>query len=107
MSLSTETLVADPQVPRCWFEQRLDQRFYHGVNQLPAIWYPNHGAAFGEGELLDMGLAHQYSTTPTAIATTRNRQGLSHSRSQEGDGRSPWQQIVRAQPGRAPAAPQP
>ncbi len=60
MSLTTETLVADPQVPSCWREQRLHQRSYRGVNQLPAISYPNHGAAFGEGELLNMGLAHQY-----------------------------------------------
>lgn len=60
MCLTTETLVADPQVPSCWREQRLDQRSYRGVNQLPTIWYPNHGAAFGEGELLHMGLAHQY-----------------------------------------------
>lgn len=81
MSLSTETLVADPQVPSCWREPSLDQHYYLGVNQLPVIWYPNHGAAFGEGELLHMGLAHQYPTTPTAIAATRKRQGLSHSRS--------------------------
>lgn len=47
MSLTTVTLEADPQVPSCWREQRLDQRTNHGVNQLPAIRYPKHGAAFG------------------------------------------------------------
>jgi hypothetical protein len=60
MDLSTETLVADPQAPSGWRKQRLDQRHYRGINQLPAIWYASHGAAFGEGELPHLGLAHQY-----------------------------------------------
>jgi hypothetical protein len=60
MDLSTETLVADPQVPSGWRTQRLDQRHYRGINQLRAIWYASHGAAFGEGELPHLGLAHQY-----------------------------------------------
>ena len=60
MDLSTETLVADPQAPSGWRTQRLDQRHYRGINQLPAIWYASHGAAFGEGELPHLGLAHQY-----------------------------------------------
>jgi len=60
MDLSTKTLVADPQVPSGWRTQRLDQRHYRGINQLPAIWYASHGAAFGEGELPHLGLAHQY-----------------------------------------------
>ena len=60
MELSTETLVADPQAPSGWRTQRLDQRHYRGINQLPAIWYASHGAAFGEGELPHLGLAHQY-----------------------------------------------
>jgi hypothetical protein len=60
MDLSTETLVADPQAPRGWRTQRLNQRHYRGINQLPAIWYASHGAAFGEGELPHLGLAHQY-----------------------------------------------
>jgi hypothetical protein len=60
MDLSTETLVADPQAPSGWCKQRLDQRHYRGISQLPAIWYASHGAAFGEGELPHLGLAHQY-----------------------------------------------
>ena len=60
MGLSTETLVADPQAPSGWRTQRLDQRHYRGINQLLAIWYASHGAAFGEGELSHLGLAHQY-----------------------------------------------
>lgn len=60
MDLSIETLVPDPQAPSGWRKQRLDQRHYRGINQLPAIWYASHGAAFGEGELPHLGLAHQY-----------------------------------------------
>ena len=62
MSLTTEILVADPQAPSGWCKQRLDQRHYRGISQLPAIWYASHGAAFGEGELPHLGLAHQYLT---------------------------------------------
>jgi hypothetical protein len=47
-------------VPRGWRKQRLHQHHYRGINQLPAIWYASHGAAFGEGELPHLGLAHQY-----------------------------------------------
>ena len=60
MELTTEALVADPQSPSGWRRQRLDQRHYSGIQQLPAIWYASHGAAFGEGELPHLGLAHQY-----------------------------------------------
>ncbi|EAQ74230.1 MULTISPECIES: DUF4055 domain-containing protein [unclassified Synechococcus] len=54
------SLVADPQAPSGWRKQRLDQRHYRGISQLSAIWYASHGAAFGEGELPHLGLAHQY-----------------------------------------------
>jgi hypothetical protein len=60
MHLTTEALVADPQSTTGWRRQRLDQRHYSGIQQLPAIWYASHGAAFGEGELPHLGLAHQY-----------------------------------------------
>jgi hypothetical protein len=60
MALSTDTLVADPQSPSGWRRQQLEQRHYRGIRQLPAIWYASHGAAFGEGELPHLGLAHQY-----------------------------------------------
>jgi hypothetical protein len=40
MSLSTETLVADPQVPSCWREQRLDQRYYLGATNSPSFGIP-------------------------------------------------------------------
>ena len=60
MHLTTEALVADPQSTTSWRRQRLDQRHYSGIQQLPAIWYASHGAAFGEGELPHLGLAHQY-----------------------------------------------
>ena len=60
MALTTETLVADPQAPTGWRMQRLDQRHYRGISQLPAIWYASHGASFGEGDLPHLGLAHQY-----------------------------------------------
>ena len=48
--ISRETLVADPQAPSGWLKQRLDQCHYRGINQLPAIWYASHFAAFGEGK---------------------------------------------------------
>jgi len=60
MDLTSETLVADPQCPSGWRKQRIHQHHYRGINQLPAIWYASHGAAFGEGELPHLGLAHQY-----------------------------------------------
>ena len=60
MHLTTEALMADPQSTTGWRRQRLDQRHYSGIQQLPAIWYASHGAAFGEGELPHLGLAHQY-----------------------------------------------
>jgi hypothetical protein len=60
MELTTETLAADPQAASGWRRARLDQRHYNGIRQLPALWYASHGAAFGEGELPHLGLAHQY-----------------------------------------------
>ncbi len=33
-----------------------------GCRRLPAIWYANDGAQFGEGDLPHLGLAHQYLT---------------------------------------------
>ncbi len=57
MTLTIETLVADPQAPLGWRKRRLDQRDYRGLSQLPACWYASHGAAFGEGELPHLVLA--------------------------------------------------
>jgi len=60
IELSTHTLLADPQSPSGWQVERLEQRFYQGLQQLPALWYSSDGAGFGEGELPHLGLAHQY-----------------------------------------------
>ena len=62
MAIETTQLVADPQAPSGWRPQSLGQQHYRGIQQLPAIWYASDGAAFGEGDLPHLGLAHQYLT---------------------------------------------
>jgi hypothetical protein len=60
IDLSSHTLLADPQSPAGWQLKRVEQRFYQGLKQLPALWYSSDGNGFGEGELPHLGLAHQY-----------------------------------------------
>jgi hypothetical protein len=60
MSLETMELVADPQAPSGWRPHRTGLHDYRGISQLPLIWYASDGAAFGEGDLPHLGLAHQY-----------------------------------------------
>jgi hypothetical protein len=57
--------VVDPQAPSGWRLRRIAQQTYKGISQphvgqLPLIWYASDGAAFGEGDLPHLGLAHQY-----------------------------------------------
>jgi len=60
MALETSELVADPQAPSGWRLRRTALQHYRGISQLPLIWYASDGAAFGEGDLPHLGLAHQY-----------------------------------------------
>ena len=60
MALETSELVADPQAPSGWRLGRMSLQHYRGISQLPLIWYASDGAAFGEGDLPHLGLAHQY-----------------------------------------------
>ncbi len=60
MAVDTSELVADPQAPSGWRPQRIGLQHYRGITQLPLIWYASDGAAFGEGDLPHLGLAHQY-----------------------------------------------
>ncbi|MBM5801803.1 MAG: DUF4055 domain-containing protein [Cyanobacteria bacterium K_DeepCast_35m_m2_023] len=60
MALETSELVADPQAPSGWQLRRMSLQHYRGISQLPLIWYASDGAAFGEGDLPHLGLAHQY-----------------------------------------------
>ncbi len=65
MTLETSELVVDPQAPSGWRLRRIAQQTYKGISQphvgqLPLIWYASDGAAFGEGDLPHLGLAHQY-----------------------------------------------
>jgi len=60
MALETSELVADPQAPSGWQFRRTALQHYRGISQLPLIWYASDGAAFGEGDLPHLGLAHQY-----------------------------------------------
>jgi hypothetical protein len=60
MALETSELVADPQAPAGWRLRRTALQHYRGISQLPLIWYASDGAAFGEGDLPHLGLAHQY-----------------------------------------------
>jgi hypothetical protein len=60
MAVETSELVADPQSPSGWRPKRIDLQHYLGITQLPLIWYASDGAAFGEGDLPHLGLAHQY-----------------------------------------------
>jgi hypothetical protein len=60
MRVETIELVADPQAPSGWRQKRTGLQQYRGISQLPLIWYASDGAAFGEGDLPHLGLAHQY-----------------------------------------------
>jgi hypothetical protein len=60
MVIETSELLADPQSPSGWRPERTDLQHYRGITQLPLIWYASDGAAFGEGDLPHLGLAHQY-----------------------------------------------
>lgn len=60
IQLRREQLLHDPQSLHGWRCQTRELRHYGGISQLPALWYSSDGAAFGEGDLPHLGLAHQY-----------------------------------------------
>ena len=57
---STSELVEDPAVPGGYALRQVSSTNYQNINSLPMIWYASDGAAFGEGDLPHLGLAHQY-----------------------------------------------
>ncbi len=60
MGIETFELVTDPLAPSGWRLHRTGLQHYLGISRLPLIWYASDGAAFGEGDLPHLGLAHQY-----------------------------------------------
>jgi hypothetical protein len=62
IALETSELVTDPHASSGWRSQRTGMHNYRGISQMPLIWYASDGAAFGEGDLSHLGLAHQYLT---------------------------------------------
>lgn len=60
LTASTTELVEDPGVPGGYGLRQVSCSNYQNINSLPMIWYASDGAAFGEGDLPHLGLAHQY-----------------------------------------------
>jgi hypothetical protein len=60
LTASTSELVEDPSVPDGYGLRQVSSSNYQNINSLPMIWYASDGAAFGEGDLPHLGLAHQY-----------------------------------------------
>jgi hypothetical protein len=60
LTASTSELVEDPGVPGGYALRQVSSSNYKNINSLPMIWYASDGAAFGEGDLPHLGLAHQY-----------------------------------------------
>jgi len=56
----TSELVEDPSVPGGYSLRQVSSTNYQNINSLPMIWYASDGAAFGDGDLPHLGLAHQY-----------------------------------------------
>ena len=60
LAATTSELVEDPAVPGGYALRQVSSSNYQNINSLPMIWYASDGAAFGEGDLPHLGLAHQY-----------------------------------------------
>ncbi|WP_368412340.1 DUF4055 domain-containing protein [Synechococcus sp.] len=60
LTATTSELVEDPSVPGGYALRQVSSSNYQNINSLPMIWYASDGAAFGEGDLPHLGLAHQY-----------------------------------------------
>ena len=60
LTASTSELVEDPSLPGGYALRQVSSTNYQNINGLPMIWYASDGAAFGEGDLPHLGLAHQY-----------------------------------------------
>lgn len=60
LTATTSELVEDPAVPGGYALRQVSSSNYQNINSLPMIWYASDGAAFGEGDLPHLGLAHQY-----------------------------------------------
>lgn len=60
LTASTSELVEDPSVPGGYGLRQVSSSNYQNINSLPMIWYASDGAAFGQGDLPHLGLAHQY-----------------------------------------------
>ena len=60
LTATTSELVEDPAVSGGYALRQVSSTNYQNINSLPMIWYASDGAAFGEGDLPHLGLAHQY-----------------------------------------------
>ena len=60
LTASTSELVEDPSLPGGYALRQVSSSNYQNINSLPMIWYASDGAAFGDGDLPHLGLAHQY-----------------------------------------------
>ena len=60
LTATTSELVEDPGVPGGYALRQVSSSNYKNINSLPMIWYASDGAAFGQGDLPHLGLAHQY-----------------------------------------------
>jgi hypothetical protein len=63
LELTISRAVADPAAPGGHAAEPIGPPLLiPGQHQLPCVWYAADGAAFGEGDLPHLGLAHQYLT---------------------------------------------
>ena len=60
LTATTSELVEDPSLLGGYALRQVSSSNYQNINSLPMIWYASDGAAFGEGDLPHLGLAHQY-----------------------------------------------
>ena len=60
LTATTSELVEDPSLPGGYALRQVSSSNYQNINSLPMIWYASDGAAFGQGDLPHLGLAHQY-----------------------------------------------
>ena len=60
LTATTSELVEDPSLLGGYALRQVSSSNYQNINSLPMIWYASDGAAFGDGDLPHLGLAHQY-----------------------------------------------
>lgn len=60
LQLAHHPVCADPQASSGLRCDEPEVTTYEGLSQLPPYWYTSDGSGFGEGDLLHLGLAHQY-----------------------------------------------